>query len=191
MTDENMFPCSVRAIRGISSSTALSSRSSMRQAPSSSEYSECRWRWTKALIADCRLQIADSRSDDCRLPIVRLPFGAGAPIDHPQSSIRQSAICNLQSSMLFPLNRRRRLGTDVVHDAIDSTDLVDDTRRNSLEQLVREARPVGGHAVAALDGTDRGGVLVGPRVAHDADALHRQSGGKPPPPMPAPTPPLH
>ena len=48
MTDENMLPCSVIAIAGIFSSTALSSSSSIRQAPSSSEYSECRWRWTNS-----------------------------------------------------------------------------------------------------------------------------------------------
>ena len=40
ITDENMLPCSVIATAGIASSAARSSISSMRQAPSSSEYSE-------------------------------------------------------------------------------------------------------------------------------------------------------
>ncbi len=43
-TDENMLPCSVMAIAGISSCTALSSSSSIRHAPSSSENSLCRCR---------------------------------------------------------------------------------------------------------------------------------------------------
>ena len=49
-TDENMLPCSVTASAGIFSCAAWSSSSSMRQAPSSSEYSVCRWRWTKSAI---------------------------------------------------------------------------------------------------------------------------------------------
>ncbi len=52
--------------------------------------------------------------------------------------------------------------------------LVDDPRRDARQQLVRQARPVGGHAVAALDRADRHRVLVGALVAHHADALHRQ-----------------
>ena len=51
MIDENMLPCSVIATAGIFSSTARSSISSIRQAPSSSEYSEWRWRWTKSDMA--------------------------------------------------------------------------------------------------------------------------------------------
>ena len=42
------------------------------------------------------------------------------------------------------------------------------------QQIVRQPRPVGGHAVAALDRADRDRVLVRALVAHDADALHRQ-----------------
>ena len=64
---------------------------------------------------------------------------------------------------------------------------VDDARRDRREQLVRQARPVGRHAVAALDGADRDRVLVGALVAHHADALHRQQHGErlPQPPVPA------
>src|SRR3989337_1590188 len=50
--DENMLPCSVIAAAGIPSCTTLSSSSSMRQAPSRREYSECRWRWTQLVIED-------------------------------------------------------------------------------------------------------------------------------------------
>ena len=46
--------------------------------------------------------------------------------------------------------------------------------RDAGEEIVREPRPVGGHAVEALDRADGRRIFVGPRVAHDADALHRQ-----------------
>src|SRR6516165_4629949 len=108
ITDENMLPCSVMAIAGIFSSTALSSSSSMRHAPSSSEYSEWRWRCTNSLMA----------------------------------------------GLSFPFNRGRRLGTDVEHHPVDAFHLVHDPRRDRGEQFVRQARPVGGHAVLALHGAD-------------------------------------
>ena len=55
------------------------------------------------------------------------------------------------------------------------------------EQVVRQPRPVGRHAVAALDRADRDRVLVGALVAHHADALHRQQHRErlPEPPVPA------
>ena len=56
-----------------------------------------------------------------------------------------------------------------------------------LEEIVRQPRPVRGHAVAALDRADSHRVLVGARVAHDADALNRQQHRErlPQPPVPA------
>src|SRR6185369_11113045 len=99
-TDENMFPCSVMAIAGIFSSTALSSSSSIRHAPSSSENSEWRWRWTNSVIADCRLQIGDSRIGDWRLAIHELaiddwgwPSGDG---DCQPSTVPNPRIANRQ-----------------------------------------------------------------------------------------------
>ena len=46
------------------------------------------------------------------------------------------------------------------------------------EQLVRQPRPVGGHAVEAFDRANRDGELVGARIAHHAHALHRQQHGE-------------
>src|SRR6188472_2809106 len=43
-----MLPCSVTASDGMPSRAASFISSSTRQAPSSSEYSVCRWRWTKS-----------------------------------------------------------------------------------------------------------------------------------------------
>ena len=39
---------------------------------------------------------------------------------------------------------------------------------------MRQPRPVRGHAVQTLDGADRDGKFIGARIAHHADALHRQ-----------------
>ena len=47
----------------------------------------------------------------------------------------------------FPLDRSRRLGGDVVDDAVDALDLVDDARRGAAEEIVVEIEIIGGHAV--------------------------------------------
>src|SRR5258708_23083234 len=60
MTDENKFPCSVTAMARIFSAAARSSSSSIRQAPSSSENSVWRCRWTNSAMVD--LMIYDRRS---------------------------------------------------------------------------------------------------------------------------------
>ena len=46
------------------------------------------------------------------------------------------------------------------------------------QEVVGEAGPVGGHEVVGFDGADGDDVLVRPRVAHDADGLHRQQDGE-------------
>src|SRR2546426_5804213 len=78
------------------------------------------------------------------------------------------------ATRLLPLDRRRRLRADVVHDAVDALDLVDDARRDACEQVVRQARPVSRHAVLALDRANRGGVFEGPLATHHTDAVHWQ-----------------
>src|SRR5262245_40878303 len=74
---------------------------------------------------------------------------------------RAPAPVPIADALLFPLDGGRRLRADVVDDPVDALDFVDDARRDAGQQVVRQARPVGGHPVAALDGADRDGVLVG------------------------------
>src|SRR6516225_3695889 len=83
-----------------------------------------------------------------------------------------------QGLISLPFNGRGRLRADVVHDAVDAPNLVDDARRDALEQIVRQTRPVGGHPVLAFDRANRRRVLIGALIAHDADALHRQQHGE-------------
>src|ERR1700744_3851824 len=92
---------------------------------------------------------------------------------------------------LFPFNRRGRLRRDVVDDAVDAADLVDDPGGDLAEEVVGELDPVGGHAVLALDDADGDGVVVGPLVAHDADAAAGEEDGERLPDLGVPAARLH
>ena len=70
-------------------------------APSSSENSVCRWRWTNSVMYT-RALTGSSRT-----------------------------LADSGDSWLFPLDRRRRLRADVVDDAVDAAHLVDDARRDA------------------------------------------------------------
>src|SRR5258708_6304620 len=85
---------------------------------------------------------------------------------------------DIQVSRSFPLDRGGRLGADVVDDAIDATHLVDDPRGDSSEPIGRQARPGGGHPVAALDGSNRNRTLIGAFITHDPDTLNRKQDSK-------------
>ena len=70
---------------------------------------------------------------------------------------------------LLPLDRAGRLAGDVEHDAVDLAQLADHARGDRLQQVVRQACPVGGHRVVAGDGADHDDVPVGALVALNAD----------------------
>ncbi len=74
---------------------------------------------------------------------------------------------------LFPLDCGGGFGGDVVDDAVDAFDLVDDAVRGARQEVGGETGPVGGHAVARGDGAEGEDVFVGTLVAHDTDRLHR------------------
>src|SRR4029453_8040297 len=78
------------------------------------------------------------------------------------------------TSLLFPFNRRWRLRADVVNDAIDSLDLVDDPARDTGQKIVWEAGPIGGHAVSAFGGSNGDGVFIRTRITHHAHTLNGQ-----------------
>src|SRR6266516_2175077 len=162
-----MCPCSVTPIAGIFSSAAWSSSSSMRQAPSSSENSVWRWRWTNsAMNVERKARTARRVNLLCVL----------------------SVLC---VRCLLPFYGRWWLRADVVHHSIDALHFVDDPRRDVGEQVVRQAGPVRGHPVPALDRSNRDGVLVGPLVPHHTDALHRKQDGKTLPQLRVPAVALH
>src|SRR5207247_3008330 len=70
----------------------------------------------------------------------------------------------------LPLNRRRGLRRDVVHDAVHFGDLIDDARGDAREDVVRDARPVGGHEVLGRHRAKRHERAVRAVVTHHTDA---------------------
>ena len=54
---------------------------------------------------------------------------------------------------LLPLNRRGRLGRDVVAHAVGAGNLGHDAAGDAGQDVVGQLGPVGGHGIAGLDGT--------------------------------------
>src|SRR5256712_4737769 len=75
---------------------------------------------------------------------------------------------------LFPLDRRGGLVRHVVHDAVDSPDLVRDPDRDAVEDLMGDFRVHRGHAVDRVDRTDRHRLTVHTKVPVNPHGLHRQ-----------------
>ena len=59
------------------------------------------------------------------------------------------------AAISLPLDRGGRLAGDVVADAVRAFDFVDDAGRDFGEEFVREAHPVGSHAVMAAHHSER------------------------------------
>ena len=53
-------------------------------------------------------------------------------------------------SDLFPLNRCRGFAGDVVADAVDAADFVDDADGDAVEDVVGNARPICGHEITCI-----------------------------------------
>src|SRR5204863_7121207 len=68
----------------------------------------------------------------------------------------------------FPLDRAGRLARDIVDDAIDPLDLVDDPRRHMRQELHVELIEVRGHAVGRSYCAQPHHVVVSAIVAHHA-----------------------
>ncbi len=79
---------------------------------------------------------------------------------------------------LFPFDGAGGFGGDVVDDAVDAGDFVDDAAADAGEEVVGEAGPVGGHEVFGGDGAEGDDFLVGTAVAHDADAFDGEEDGE-------------
>src|SRR5262245_40195269 len=77
------------------------------------------------------------------------------------------------NNSLPPLDRAGWLLADIINYSINAFDLADDSATDIPEDVVRQSRPVGGHAIDALDGSDRNHLLVRSVIPHDADRLDR------------------
>src|ERR1700683_576288 len=78
----------------------------------------------------------------------------------------------------LPLDRRRRLSRNVVHDSRYSGHLVDDAMRDAVEKFVGQARPARGHEINGLDRTQCNHIVIAPPVSHHAYRSHRQEHGE-------------
>ncbi len=74
----------------------------------------------------------------------------------------------------FPFDGGWRFAGYVIDHAIDSGDFVHDTGRDSAEQFIVNANPIGGYKIGAPDETQGGDVLirVAALVAHHPDGAH-------------------
>src|SRR5262245_2481472 len=96
------------------------------------------------------------------------------------TSTRCGAVTLPSPCRLLPLDRRRWLRRDVEDDPVHCRDLVDDSARDRLEQVVGQAGPVRRHRVLARHRTDDDRIPVralvalnahGPDRRQDAEAL--------------------
>ena len=80
--------------------------------------------------------------------------------------------------MLLPLNCRRGLRSNIIADPVDPRNLVDNADRDLIQHVIGDASPVCCHKVGGGHGTQGQGVVVGPAVAHNADAAGVGQNGK-------------
>ena len=74
---------------------------------------------------------------------------------------RKFAISRFEGSVcLFPLDRSGRFRRNIVNDAVNALDLVDDAHGDAVEHIVRNARPVGGHEVRRCDTAQRERIVI-------------------------------
>lgn len=73
--------------------------------------------------------------------------------------------------LLFPLDRRGRLGRDVVAHAVGAGNLGHDAAGDAGQHVVGQLGPVGGHGIAGLDGAQDDRALISALVAHNANGL--------------------
>src|SRR5450830_1420183 len=108
-----------------------------------------------------------------RIPPKRNRFNPGVP-----AAPAARCCAPLLNRRSLPLNRRRRLPRNVIHDAVDAPHLVDDAVRHFTEQGVRQVGPLGGHEVQGLHGAQGHHPFVGAPVAHHAHRFDGQEDGE-------------
>ena len=74
--------------------------------------------------------------------------------------------------LLFPLDRSRRLCGNIIHNAVDILNLVDDTGRDHFQHLIRNPCEVCGHEVRGSYPTESQCVVIGSSVAHYTNGTH-------------------
>ncbi len=112
------------------------------------------------------------------IPQTRPPISRAVSYNEGAGRFIRPAPLFAAAMCLLPLDRAGGLGGDVVDDAVDPLDLVDDPVAHPREDVVGDPRPVGSHRVLAGDGADGADLPVGAEVAHHADGADRQEDGE-------------
>ena len=73
---------------------------------------------------------------------------------------------------LFPLDRSRWLCGNIIHNAVDILDLIDDTGRDHFQHLIRNPCEVCGHEVRGSYPAESQCVVIGSSVAHYTNGTH-------------------
>ena len=74
--------------------------------------------------------------------------------------------------MLFPLDRGRGLGGNIVTDAIDAADFVDDTVGDAAQKFRRKLRPIRRHAIDACNRSQGHDIFICAFITHNSDAFY-------------------
>src|SRR5208283_126131 len=83
----------------------------------------------------------------------------------------------LRTSSL-PLNRPRRLRSNVIHHPIHAAHFIHNPIRNRLQHFIRQRNPVRRHPILRMHRADGASVSVSPLIAHHANRHHRQEHSK-------------
>ena len=95
-----------------------------------------------------------------------------------QNAVKSRILSQSYSYLLFPLYRCWWFAGDVVDDAVDVVNFVDDADRNLLEDFPWEFGKVSCHAIDRSDSADGNGVVIGTAVSHNADGADTCVDGK-------------
>src|SRR5207302_2311281 len=129
----------------------------------------------------CRVRTISSPASARRTSSVNCALASVTEISialFPLSEHREFGLSDSPIQGSLPLDRAGGFGGDVVDDAVDAADFVDDAGRGAAEKFVRERQIVGGHAVGRGHCAQGADEIIRPAVAHDADAPHRQQYGE-------------
>ena len=89
-----------------------------------------------------------------------------------QNAVKSRILSQSYSYLLFPLYRCWWFAGDVVDDAVDMVDFIDDADGNLLENFPWKFGKVSCHAVDRSDSADGNGVIIGASIAHNTDGAY-------------------
>src|SRR5271170_7334035 len=112
------------------------------------------------------------------MKVMLMPFAIAAMFFSTGMLLQYTGWRAYRAQGLLPLNRSRRLGSNVIDHAVYALHFVHNPRGNIFQDVMRERDPVCGHTIFRTHCADRTGVSVGAHVAHYADGHYRKQHGE-------------